>query len=142
MKKSVRLFQCTRCHCQVLICTDCDRGNIYCSPCSELAGVESHREACKRYQSTQRGKRNHAERQKRYRQKKKKVTDEGSIDPASNDLLTIVTNEQENAKEALRPVDLHCHFCGKCCSAFMRSSFLRHHTNDESKIPSFLARAP
>ncbi len=142
MENSARLFHCAGCHCQVLICTNCDRGNIYCSTCSISVAVQLHREASKRYQNTQRGKRNHASRQNRYRQKKNKVTDGGSTIPSPNDLLPLVSNEQENADKVLGPVDIHCHFCGRCCSEFMRSGFLRHPVKNEKEIPSFFARAP
>ena len=45
MQSSARLFNCARCRCQVVICSHCDRGNIYCGKrCSETARRQSQRE--------------------------------------------------------------------------------------------------
>jgi len=41
MQSSARLFNCARCRRQVVICSHCDRGNIYCSKrCSQTARRE------------------------------------------------------------------------------------------------------
>lgn len=66
MVKSARLYNCSRCHCQVVICRRCDHGNVYCPRCSPVAWRESRRRADAAYQKTERGKRNHATRQQRY----------------------------------------------------------------------------
>jgi len=72
MQSSARLFNCARCRCQVVICSYCDRGNIYCGKrCSETARRQSRREASGRYQKTRRGRLSHAERQRRYRQRRR-----------------------------------------------------------------------
>jgi hypothetical protein len=64
---SARLYHCGRCRLQVLICSCCDRGNIYCNKgCAEEARRSAQREAGKRYQSTDRGRRNHAKRAIRF----------------------------------------------------------------------------
>ncbi len=89
MEKSARLFNCARCHRQVVICSDCDRGNMYCgSGCAQLTRSESVRSAGRRYQNSSRGRFSHAARQRRYRQRQKqKVTHQGSPPQAPNDLL-------------------------------------------------------
>ncbi len=57
MQSSARLFNCARCRCHVVICSHCDRGNIYCGKrCSETARRQSQREASGRYQRTRRGR--------------------------------------------------------------------------------------
>ena len=44
MQSSARLFNCARCRCQVVICSHCDRGNIYCGKrCSQTARRQSRR---------------------------------------------------------------------------------------------------
>lgn len=86
-----RLFNCNRCHQFSLICSDCDRGNSYCSAeCSKSARLESARKANQRYQQTRKGRQKNAERQERYREKKrqekaekcgvkKNITEQGSL---------------------------------------------------------------
>lgn len=72
MQSSAHLFNCARCRCQVAICSHCDQGNIYCGKrCSQAARRQSLREASKRYQKTRRGRFAHAERQRRYRQRRR-----------------------------------------------------------------------
>lgn len=119
MKKSARLFTCVRCRRQVTICSDCDRGNIYCGTnCSQPVRAQSLRQANQRYQKSFRGKQKHAERQRRYRMhQNKKVTYQGSPVPPPDDLLPSLTNEY------LTNVVM-CHFCGKSCSVFVRIEFL------------------
>ena len=75
MESTARLYNCARCHCQVIICSYCDRGNIYCDKsCADLARKTSLRKAGKRYQRSYRGRLKHAERQRHYRARCKKVT--------------------------------------------------------------------
>ena len=31
MDPSARLYHCARCHCQVILCRRCDRGQVYCA---------------------------------------------------------------------------------------------------------------
>jgi hypothetical protein len=80
MQSSARVFNCARCQRQVVICSHCDRGNIYCGKrCSQSARRQSRREASRRYQRTRRGRFAHAARQRRYRQRRRaKVTHQGS----------------------------------------------------------------
>ena len=79
MEPSVRLYNCARCHHQVIICSPCDRGNIYCAgPCAQAARKASLKAAGKRYQRSCRGRLKHAERQRRYRARRKKVTHQDS----------------------------------------------------------------
>lgn len=74
MKHSLRLYSCTFCHTQVLICSNCDRGQIYCaSTCALTARKKSCKQANRRYQKTFKGKMNNALRQRRFRQRSKKI---------------------------------------------------------------------
>jgi len=66
---SFRLQICVRCRVQVHLCTSCDRGHIYCRDCAPLAARDRVRRAGRRYQDTSRGRANHAQRQRRYRQR-------------------------------------------------------------------------
>ena len=52
-----RLFLCARCHAQVLVCSHCDRGQIYCAQgCAQTARRDAQRAAGQRYQVSRRGR--------------------------------------------------------------------------------------
>jgi hypothetical protein len=70
---SARLFLCKRCRDQMLICSRCDRGHVYCDGCAEAARRQGQREAGKRYQATRKGRRAHAARQCAYRARRNDV---------------------------------------------------------------------
>ena len=128
MKKTARLFNCAHCQSQVVICSYCDRGNIYCGPrCSQHARALNHRIANQKYQKTIRGRQKHAERQRRYRQRQtKKVTDQGSPYLPPNDLLPVEPNEGKSGQSE----PILCHFCGEVVSSFLRNGYLRHHIQE------------
>lgn len=140
MKKTARLFNCAHCQNQVVICSYCDRGNIYCGQrCSKYTRVLNHRIANKKYQKTLRGKQKHAERQRRYRQRQmQKMTDQGSPYLPPNDLLSVEPNEGK----LRQPEPIFCHFCGEVVSSFLRNGYLRHHVQDESHDSSSWPLAP
>lgn len=123
MEYSARIFNCVRCHRQVIICSCCDRGNIYCGPlCSQTSRRESIRASGKRYQNTFRGKMKHAERQKRYKkQLQNKVTHHGYQEIPTNDLLQPEINEDI---KTISSGAIHCHFCSRSCSLLLRTLFL------------------
>jgi hypothetical protein len=129
MQSSARLYNCARCRCQVVICSHCDRGNIYCGKrCSESARRQSRREAGRRYQKTRRGRFAHAERQRRYRQRRRaKVTHQGSSPPLPDETL-LSESEPSAFRSAFPAADgiaaIRCHQCGRVCSEFVRHAFL------------------
>jgi hypothetical protein len=88
MHGSSRLYGCLNCNSPLVICRHCDRGNRYCKPCAPAMYLKARRRANKRYQSTYRGRINHAARQKSYRERQKqKVTHQGSKGRSVRDLL-------------------------------------------------------
>ena len=88
MESTGRLYLCQRCRLQVIICRRCDRGQSYCSDaCSKAARCEALRASGRRYQQSSKGRLKHAERAHRYRQRKNKVTHQGSTTLAQGDLL-------------------------------------------------------
>ena len=127
MCRSSRLYQCQRCHKQVIICTYCDRGNRYCPlGCAKQARVDSLKRASQKYQQTRSGQRNNAERQRRFRERRReKVTHQGSAQPAPGAVLPAVRQMLESRLQ-LRPEpgELRCHVCGRLCSAHLRQDFL------------------
>lgn len=78
-----RQFLCGRCRRQVVVCRRCDRGQRYCDRGCSLASRKIQlRAAGARHQHSVEGRRDHADRQRAYRerqqQKNKKVTHQGS----------------------------------------------------------------
>lgn len=128
MKPSSRLFSCVRCYGQTVICSECDRGQIYCSSaCAGLARRKSCQAAEKRYQNTLRGKLKHALRQRGYRERlRKKVTDQGSAPPTEEGLLSPVENKAKEGIIEQDTIEIRCCFCKKTISPWFRQGFLRY----------------
>jgi hypothetical protein len=123
MPDTGRLFNCARCGRQVVICSCCDRGHRYCKGCAPAARQESRCAAGKRYQHSRRGRLAHAQRQRRYRARRQKVTHQGS--PAPPPAAVLVPESRASAppgEPTGTPVveGLRCHFCGQVCGAFVR----------------------
>lgn len=143
MEKDARLFNCICCLQQTMICSCCDRGNIYCSSeCSQAARADYVQAAGRRYQNTRRGKSKHAARQRRYRQRQKeKVTHQGSPLLCDDGLLPFELSELITA--AIQSIeDISCHFCGKGCSRFLRIGFMRHRSRYAARTSSSWPHGP
>jgi len=130
MNPTARLFHCAGCHCQVVICRHCDRGNVYCANgCADHARSASLRRAAKRYRSTRRGQHSNADRQRRFRaRQKQKVTHQGSPAVAGLVLLLSALNARKRDQEAVRnrmETAIYCHFCQRECTPYLRNDFLR-----------------
>lgn len=130
---SARFFLCVGCRAQSLICSCCDRGQIYCAgDCGPHARRRRQRAAGARYQASRRGRLAHAERARRYRARCKFVTHQGSPAPPDDDLLasgspTIASDATTSDVVSWRPAS-HCHWCGQRCSDLVRQGFLRRRT--------------
>jgi len=130
MQTSSRLYQCARCHAQVIVCPRCDRGQRYChGGCAQAARADSLKRASKKYQSSRPGRFNNAARQQRFRaQKKQIVTQQGSTQKRLRDLLAIqLTRSDKAQKPGLPGAPLRCHHCGEVCEPFLRHDFLQSH---------------
>ena len=128
MDPSARLYHCARCHHQVIICSHCDRGNIYCTHgCAKTVRRISVRAAGKRYQQTHRGRLMHAARQRRYRLNTQKVTHHGSPEQSPRDLLPASLSAPQTASKPHRkPTEtLRCHHCQRECGSLLRRGPLR-----------------
>ena len=149
MENTARLYNCVLCHCQVIICSHCDHGNIYCAEqCSTSARKASLKAAGERYQNTPRGRMKHAERQSRYRTRCKIVTHQGSFPPPVNALLT-THPETPAVVAAVTDEEIRCYFCNRLCSDFLRLDFLHtsspHPVSDWNimpRLPVIQAQAP
>ncbi len=74
MDQPARLYLCARCRIQVILCSRCDRGNRYCGrACWRQARTEARRQAAQRYQRSWRGRVFHAQRSRRWRQRRAAV---------------------------------------------------------------------
>jgi hypothetical protein len=145
---SGRLFVCAWCGCEVVVCSCCDRGQIYCGvDCAGQARRQTLRGAGRRCQQTQRGRRMHAARMARYRAKLaqssagvgvgtpdegwplEKVTHQGSPAPSTGDLVaagaTAMPRDDASLAEPRRRAVMQCHWCGRCCLLPLRRGFLR-----------------
>ena len=132
-----RLFVCAKpaCRVQVVICSDCDRGHIYCADCAPHARRQSLHEAGRRYQASSHGRLKHAERSRCYRERQNrkranKVTHHGSLPDRPAALLSVdpVVVEQAlplDKQHFLHERRLYCMRCGRRCSAHVRQDFLR-----------------
>jgi hypothetical protein len=124
-----RLFLCRGCRVQVLICSHCDRGHVYCAEaCAQKARRQSQREAGRRYQLSRRGRINHAARAGRYRARKNNVTHQGSAPDQSDDLLRedqAVAMAEQSARDSSSRRRWRCHHCGRHCSQLVRHDFLQ-----------------
>lgn len=127
MPTASRLYSCCRCHAQVIICTRCDRGQRYCAgECRHEARSESLKRAASKYQRSRAGCFNNADRQRRFRERKKqKVTHQGSTEKPLHALLkTRLTETKKTQMLSLSGLTLRCHHCGCVCEPFLRQDFL------------------
>ena len=129
MLETARVFNCAHCDRQVVICRHCDHGNRYCGrDCAQAARRASRRAAGARYQRSRPGRMKHAQRQRRYRRRWRKVTHQGSLAPPTDVSLPPESRAWAPPPEPAptpAPEGLRCHFCGRMCSAFVRLGFLR-----------------
>lgn len=153
MRESIRRFLCAGCRVEAYICTHCDRGQRFCAEeCARAARRRSQREADRRYQSSRRGRLMHAERSRRYRLRRKSVTDHGSLLSAAYGVLGMSATEAHSRPSAVQsmPSDpaaltagrsgagmVRCSFCLRWCQPWIRhaplrrrSSHPRHHRRE------------
>lgn len=128
---SGRLYLCARCRHQVIICSCCDRGQIYCSSgCAQQARRRTLQQAGRRYQASRRGRLMHAARMSRWRVRQdNKVTHHGSPAAVVGDLLApaalTITRDAAAPTDQPRLSGPQCSWCGRSCLALLRQGFLR-----------------
>jgi hypothetical protein len=147
MELTPRLFLCALCYEQVIICTHCDRGNIYCSfSCSSTARKNSLREAGVRYQRSIKGRLNHALRQRHYmqrlRESKNKMTHQGSLETTPDGLLLMVKNKTIGSRKRQKDDPIICCLCHTNASPLLRSRFLRYGELKKAHSLSSCSRPP
>ena len=139
MAPVARMFLCGRCRAQVMLCSRCDRGNVYCGPdCATIRRRESLRAAGRRYQQSRQGRFAHAARSRRYRERSRNVTHQGSAAAGPAGLLaplavTPPPLPQSPPSAAVIAVALalvsppRCSRCGAPRAWAVRQGWLRHH---------------
>jgi hypothetical protein len=145
---TARLFLCARCQDQVVVCSHCDRGQIYCAQgCAQTARRDAQRAAGRRYQNSRRGRVNHAARAGRYRARQNNVTHQGSPPQRADDLVTASAVVMASKPPSASPCDVArrspphrsgswcCHWCGCRCPPFVRREFLRRRTGRSAARP-------
>jgi hypothetical protein len=127
--EAARFFLCTRCLRQVLICRRCDRGQIYCGKsCSTEARLRFRRDARRRYQASPPGRALHAERSRRFRARRRGVTDHGPLKShATAPSAALAARPAMTLSRTARSVwgDFRCCRCNAQVSEFVRQDFLR-----------------
>jgi hypothetical protein len=123
---TARLYLCVRCRVQVLICSCCDRGNIYCERgCARQSRCSKQRASGQRYQATPRGRHNHAARARRYRARRQKVTHQGSPPQVPDGVMPESSGPPRSPRSFPLQPPWRCHWCGRRCAPFVRTGFLR-----------------
>ena len=131
MENAARLFTCASCRRQVVLCRRCDHGNIYCTrSCSDRARRRSMRLAGQCYQDSRRGRHKHAERQRRYRERRRLPVAEtpASAQKVTHHPLTVARRRPVVARTSAgrsgtrplgpgRPAEaFRCDRCGRFCA--------------------------
>ena len=122
-----RLFLCLHCRQQVVICSRCDRGQVYCGrACASEVRHSRQREARRRYQASERGRQMHADRSRRYRARSRRVTDQGPVLVASSDQQPKRTRAAAMAVQPAVSVAVGrltaCYCCGRPVANMVRQS--------------------
>lgn len=141
-----RRFLCVRCRAPVLVCSRCDRGQIYCAGgCAQEARACAQRAAGQRYQESFRGRLKHAARSARHRARQKIVTHQGSPRQPRDDVVRLdaatAANKPATASscgsvmrsQVTDPGSWRCHWCGCRCSSLVRIGFLRRRWRSSSR---------
>ena len=143
VQESIRRFLCAGCRAAAYLYPACDRGQRYCSDvCAHAARRRAQSESDRRYQSSERGRLKHAEWARRYRERRRSVTEQGPVSSLEQDLRstsapsTVPTSSPPNgtattlASESSTAEKAHfgqvsCHRCRRWCDPWIRHAPLR-----------------
>jgi hypothetical protein len=141
--QAARFFLCACCRKQVLVCSDCDRGQRYCADgCASRTRRSLQRDAARRYQRGRTGRFKHALRTRRWRARRAAqmqiVTHQGSQLTPADAVLTVITLPSSTqptqpcvntSTSSTSAPAWRCHWCCVPCAAHVRLGFLRHSPN-------------
>jgi hypothetical protein len=149
IRLDVRLFNCAFCQGLVFICSHCDCGHRYCSDtCCAKRRRERQRECGRAYQASKRGRRCHAKRQARYRERQheKQKKDASVLEkvtqpspPPDRECASLpsepeeVSNQVEAVPAEPTTASIRCHFCGYSCQPLVRLDFLRRRRRESAR---------
>ena len=144
MNPSARLYNCLRCHKQVLICRRCDRGHRFCGDaCSRLSRRDCQRRATERYQRSPQGRTNNARRQQRFRERQQLIDQQSKTTKVTHHGSTLSTSraslqlgrwpDRYLAINQGSVGELRCHCCACLCDPFLR----RHFLHSSSRSPPY-----
>jgi len=140
-----RFYLCARCRKAVLLCSFCDRGQIYCGQeCSKTARKNAQSEAARRYQNSRRGRTAHAARARNWRKRQRQCASQSApADPDAQKIVTHQGSQHPDADVSLMACETqtptthsqasaagvhdapHCQGCGKPLPTWVRQGFLR-----------------
>ena len=140
-----RFYLCARCRKAVLLCSFCDRGQIYCGQeCSKTARKNAQSEAARRYQNSRRGRTAHAARARNWRKRQRQCGSKSSpSDPDAQKIVTHQGSQPLGADVSLMACETEpptapdqasatgvddvarCQGCCKALSKWVRQGFLR-----------------
>lgn len=122
---SARFYLCVRCYSRALVCSSCDRGQIYCTPeCAREGRKERQRSARQRYQAGTRGRAMHAERSRRFRARRRSVTDHSSRVAAPETLQAVSAAPPRRRSAFVGSQHFVCNGCACAVSEFFRRDTL------------------
>jgi hypothetical protein len=140
VQESIRRFLCAGCRAAAYLCPACDRGQRYCSDvCAHAARRRAQCESDRRYQSSERGRLKHAERARRYRERRRSVTEQGPVSSPEQDLRSTsapspvpTSSPPEETATTLAGTgekahfgQVNCHRCRRWCNPWIRHAPLR-----------------
>jgi hypothetical protein len=136
---AARLFLCSRCCSQVVLCSPCDRGQRYCGQaCSKATRKDHQRGAGRRYQTSSDGSLKHAERSRRWRLSQKQklpavaadsaqsVTHQGLQMPDAPGSVAqpLTTSAPQQPVDVHAAIHTHCWKCAAPLQPWLRQRFL------------------
>lgn len=170
IRRRHRTFDCKLCGKETHICSDCDRGNVYCSrSCSVTARREQCRQARRTYDQTDAGRAGNARRQREsYERRRSRLSEENQQDlthqgsgtrrceemiPSAVAAITLTPSveseetrqEQELVAVRYREVKAlrRCDFCGRpCCNSSPRDTEDSKHGPEETDSPTASSASP
>lgn len=126
-----RLLLCARCQAQALVCSQCDRGQRYCSNgCANITRRSRQREAGRRYQQSRIGRHKHAARMHQWRKRRaasaKIVTHHGSCGRPCRCCTTGQRITPGNLARFTGPITMHSYRPGFHCTAHHLQHPIQH----------------
>ena len=160
VQDTARRYHCGRCHQPVVVCRQCDRGNVYCfNGCAQSAFKQRCQRNARCYQRSTKGRHKNAQRQRRYRlrraltQRDLDVAEQTHPEPDQHRPPPTSTSPESQkvthrgsatlSRSALllhmstQPPGVYCNACFRVCNQALRIDFLRtpRHRTHNTTLP-------